>query len=42
MAVKGDVKGVLDIDSNQLSTFDETDKLYLEQLINIIIKKLYV
>ena len=33
MAVKGDVKGVLDIDSNQLSTFDETD---------IIIKKLYV
>ena len=42
MAVKGDVKGVLDIDSNQLSTFDETDKLYLEQLLNIIIKKLYV
>ena len=42
MAVKGDVKGVLDIDSDQLATFDETDKFYLEQLVDIIIKTLYV
>lgn len=28
----GEVWGVLDIDSDQLATFDDTDRLYLEQL----------
>ena len=28
----GEVWGVLDIDSEQLSTFDETDRKYLEEL----------
>ena len=42
MAVAGEVKGVLDIDSTELATFDETDKLYLEQLVNIIINTMYV
>ncbi len=41
MAVNGEVKGVLDIDSDQLATFDETDQLYLEQLVAIITKTLY-
>ena len=34
--VDGNVVGVLDIDSNIYSYFDETDKLYLEQLIKEI------
>ena len=42
MAVAGEVKGVLDIDSTEFATFDETDKLYLEQLVNIIINTMYV
>lgn len=42
MTVAGEVKGVLDIDSDQLANFDETDKRYLEQLVSIIIKTLYV
>ena len=29
----GEVVAVLDIDSDQLATFDETDKVYLEQLV---------
>ena len=29
----GEVIAVLDIDSDQLATFDETDKVYLEQLV---------
>jgi len=33
---KGEVMLVLDIDSEQLSKFDETDKFYLEQLIMLI------
>ena len=42
IAVKGEVKGVLDIDSDQLASFDETDKQYLEMLVDIIIKTLYL
>ena len=30
---KGDVVAVLDIDSEKLATFDETDKFYLEKLV---------
>ena len=33
---QGIVIGVLDIDSNRLNDFDETDKKYLEQFCNII------
>jgi len=32
----GDVKGVLDIDSKQLSTFDETDRLWLEKIVRLL------
>lgn len=33
--IKGEVVAVLDIDSAELNTFDETDKLYLERLVEI-------
>ena len=33
---KGDVVAVLDIDSEKLATFDETDKLYLEKLVSLL------
>ena len=37
--IKGEkVLFVLDIDSDQLSSFDETDKKYLEQLLDILLK----
>lgn len=34
--------GVLDLDSTIFNTFDETDKLYLEQLVDILIKNLTI
>ncbi|WP_455673180.1 GAF domain-containing protein [Phocaeicola sp.] len=37
----GEVKGVLDIDSDQLNSFEETDRFYLEQVAAIIAKTLY-
>ncbi len=37
----GEVKGVLDIDSDQLNTFDETDQKYLEQTVLILTQVLY-
>lgn len=33
--------GVLDIDSDKLDTFDETDRIYLEKIVNLIVKNLY-
>lgn len=36
-----EVIGVLDIDSDQLATFDETDRNYLEQMMEILSKQLY-
>ena len=33
---EGEVVGVLDIDSDQLNQFDETDRLYLEQVARLI------
>ena len=36
-----EVIGVLDIDSDQLATFDETDKIYLEKLSAILSKTIY-
>ena len=32
----GKVMGVLDVDSNELDDFDETDKKYLEQIIEVL------
>ena len=37
----GQVKGVLDIDSDQLNSFDETDRGYLEEVTAVIAKTLY-
>ena len=36
----GEVKAVLDIDSDELNTFDETDKHYLEQLVDLLTQTL--
>lgn len=36
----GEVRGVLDIDSDQLNTFDETDKYYLEQMVSLLTQSL--
>ena len=33
---KGIIVGVLDVDSEYLAQFDETDKLYLEQIVGLI------
>ena len=38
--VDGEVKGVLDIDSDQLNTFDQVDKVYLEQMVALLPKSL--
>lgn len=37
----GEVKGVLDIDSDQPATFDGTDRQYLEEIVHILSKALY-
>ena len=36
-----EVIGVLDIDSDQLATFDETDRIYLEKMMETLSKQLY-
>jgi GAF domain-containing protein len=36
LVVNGEVKGVLDVDSEFLAHFDETDKIYLEKLVEKI------
>ena len=36
-----EVIGVLDIDSDQLATFDETDRIYLEKLVYTLSQNLY-
>ena len=36
-----EVIGVLDIDSDELATFDETDRIYLEKLVNVLVKTIY-
>lgn len=36
-----EVVGVLDIDSDELATFDETDCRYLEELVSVLSKTLY-
>jgi len=37
--MKGDLLGVLDIDSVKVNNFDETDKMYLEKLLHILIEE---
>lgn len=37
MIRNGEVTGVLDVDSEELDQFDETDKLYLEKIVRILI-----
>lgn len=34
--VNGEVYGVLDIDSDELATFDDTDRVYLEKMMSIL------
>ena len=36
-----EVIGVLDIDSDELATFDETDRIYLEKLVDALVKTIY-
>ena len=36
-----EVIGVLDIDSDQLANFNETDRIYLEKMMEILSKQLY-
>lgn len=36
-----EVKGVLDIDSDQLNTFDEIDKIGLENVVQVLMKTLF-
>ena len=36
-----EVIGVLDIDRDQLATFDETDRIYLEKMMETLSKQLY-
>lgn len=40
MIYNGDVFGVLDIDSEKISTFDDVDVLYLKKVVEILSKKL--
>lgn len=41
LMTNNEVVGVLDIDSDQLNTFDETDRRYLEELVSVLSKTLY-
>ena len=41
MIADGEVLGVLDIDSDELATFDETDRIYLEKMVDVLIKTIY-
>ena len=38
---EGEVLGVLDIDSDELATFDETDRIYLEKMVDVLVKTIY-
>ena len=41
LMANNEVVGVLDIDSDQLNTYDETDRHYLEELVSVLSKTLY-
>ena len=36
MIADGEVLGVLDIDSDELATFVETDRIYLEKMVDVL------
>lgn len=38
--INGEVYGVLDIDSDELATFDDTDRVYLEKMMSILAETL--
>lgn len=38
--VNGEVYGVLDIDSDELATFNDTDRIYLEKMMSILAETL--
>ena len=38
--VNGEVYGVLDIDSDELATFDDTDRIYIEKMMSILAETL--
>ena len=38
--VNGEVYGVLDLDSDELATFDDTDRIYLEKMMSILAETL--
>ncbi|HEY4756790.1 MAG TPA: GAF domain-containing protein, partial [Ignavibacteriaceae bacterium] len=37
----GKLLGVLDLDSTEYSSFNETDKIYLEQICNFLSKEIF-
>lgn len=39
LIVNGKVIGVLDVDSEMLNKFDETDQIYLEQVIHVLLNR---
>ena len=41
LIAEGEVKGVLDIDSDRLNSFDDTDKEYLEEVTRILVEQIY-
>lgn len=41
LTVNGEVKAVLDIDSDKLAFFDDIDRVYLEHLTDLITKTIY-
>lgn len=41
LIAEGEVKGVLDIDSDRLNSFDDTDKEYLEEVTRLLVEQIY-
>lgn len=41
LIAQGEVVGVLDIDSDRLNSFDDTDRYYLEQVTQLLVQTLY-
>lgn len=41
LIAQGEVVGVLDIDSDRLNSFDDTDRYYLEQVAQLLVQTLY-
>ena len=41
LIAEGEVKGVLDIDSDRLNSFDNIDKEYLEEVTRLLVEQIY-